>query len=140
MDENSAEKHGQRAQPHCPACLTPYSPSEQFCHKCGRPVGALATVGPFEQIRSVGYMYGAATSGSPRAIVLLGMWLILFPGAAMSLIGGIIIVAEHVRPYRDIPMGAILLLMGVAGGALLWRATFRYLTTRRASPTPAGTN
>jgi uncharacterized membrane protein YvbJ len=70
----------------CTSCIHPNHPHTAFCKNCGAPLGIISTIGPFEQAFAEGFAYRRSVEGSPRLIILIGIWLIFLPGVAMVLI------------------------------------------------------
>ncbi|HUG19018.1 MAG TPA: zinc ribbon domain-containing protein [Planctomycetaceae bacterium] len=66
----------------CPSCFEPLLPHAHLCSNCGAPVSARAMMDPFASIWGEGYAYRQATKrdARPNRVVLIGIWLIFFPG------------------------------------------------------------
>ena len=136
--------------PHCPHCLEPVGPRDHFCPKCCGPVTAHASTDPMGQIYATGYAYQQAVSARPRAIVVLGMWLIFAPQIPALIFGGSAAIAGLVTQSSIFGIGDGLFafprgegyfvaMLGVIffGGlavlyiAILWKVTARYLRYNR---------
>ena len=80
-DETVAnEVESEEAQPLCCHCISPHSPSVDFCPHCGTPVGQYTNWLPYPYLFSVGHVLRIGTSGefkrSPLTIagfLLLGL-------------------------------------------------------------------
>ncbi len=71
----------------CPNCMAPCPPFTEFCKKCTTPVGNHATIDPFKQIFSIGWMLRRVVSGRLPLIAIVGLWLILTPVMFANAIG-----------------------------------------------------
>ena len=116
----------------CPHCIQPIGRFDHFCPHCGGPVTAHASIDPLGQVYAAGHGYRSATSGRPRFVVLLGMWLIFGPQLAVFLY---VLCALCCGPRGDVTAGGILGLAVVFGlgalyAAILWKVTSRYLASR----------
>jgi hypothetical protein len=112
----------------CASCLTANHPSEVFCHECGAPVGATATLDPINQIHAQGHLFRTALEGRPRFIVLLGMWIMFLPLLVVSASVAVYLITNHNR------RSDFVFFWGAAGLAyvslvILYRITKNYLTT-----------
>jgi hypothetical protein len=89
------------AQPVCPHCLAPIHPYDNFCSACNAPVSAIAAMDPLASVYAEGRAYQNATTGRPRLIVLLGVWLIFGPALLVTLwfAGKSLLPQQHVT-YR----------------------------------------
>ncbi len=132
-DAEELESLPEDATPVCPHCLEPVSELDHFCPKCLGPITAHASIGPMEQVYSYGRMCQRATSGKPRFVVVLGMWLIfgpmvLFPSVLLAL-GA----SGHLGQFQGaglvLDMVALALIVGliVLYAAILWKVTSRYV-------------
>ena len=63
----------------CPHCIEPIGQFDHFCSHCDRPVTTHASTDPLGQVYASGHAYRNATSGRPKLIVVLGIWLIFGP-------------------------------------------------------------
>ena len=123
MNDESATD-GQRHEPDlivCPGCLHEQPEGPHFCARCGAPLTAFSTVGPFERIFAQGHAYRRSVSGPTSKIVVIGMWALLLPQLLFLL---------TVRTPGSI---AFLLVSGTIYGALLYRVTRNYIVRRDAS-------
>jgi rubredoxin len=109
----------------CLSCLHPSDPSNHFCPKCGAPLTSYASTGPFEHLFAEGYVYRQAV-GCPRSpIVLIGVWMIFGPMAA---IGAFLLATSRQAGIADFLLGAAILLISVL---VIWRATRQYCLRRQ---------
>jgi hypothetical protein len=79
----------------CASCLTPNRPFEAFCHSCGSPIGATATLDPIHTIKSKGFLFRKAVEGRPKPVVLVGIWLIFFPLLVFSIYAAIRLILDR---------------------------------------------
>jgi len=120
---------------HCPGCMEENPAGKAFCHKCGMPIGIVATLDPIQQIYSTGWLYRRAISGGDRPLAYWGMWAIFVPTALLTLWGVISLILGQL----DLPWGGfrIRLWWGLATGALFvaiaCRVTKAYLRYRSRS-------
>ena len=63
----------------CHNCLAQLPPNAHYCRKCNTPASAYAAWDPLMQIESRGDTYCKASSGKPRLISVIGIWLIFGP-------------------------------------------------------------
>lgn len=66
----------------CPHCAATNLSAADFCHRCGAPLSVIATTDPLRSTISEGFLYREATQGTPKLIVVVGIWLIFLPGIA----------------------------------------------------------
>ena len=92
----------------CPGCLTPQPEGPHFCVKCGAPLTAFSTVGPFERIFAEGHSLRRAVSGPTSKLVVVGMWLLVVPQvlvlfalrSAVGLLGGLVVAVYAALLFR----------------------------------------
>lgn len=113
----------------CPSCTEQQAEGPHFCVKCGAPLTAFSTIGPFERIHAQGYAFRQAASGPARRIILIGLWVLVVPQVYS--------VASHFgwqlgRNPEDLMTAAI--VAGLIGlyVALLCRVTVNYI--RKSKP------
>ena len=63
----------------CPSCQALNNRRAEFCHKCGAPLGPVATLDPMQTIQAEGFLLRKATEGRPSRIVLIGIWIVFLP-------------------------------------------------------------
>ena len=66
----------------CPHCAATNPDVSDFCARCSAPLSVIAMTDPLRETLSAGFLYREATQGSPRRIVVVGIWLIFLPGLA----------------------------------------------------------
>ena len=64
----------------CPHCAASNLPAADFCARCGAPLSVIASTDPLRSTLSEGFLYREATGGTPKRIVLVGIWLLFLPG------------------------------------------------------------
>ena len=103
----------------CPGCLHEQIEGSHFCEKCGAPLTAFSTIGPFERIFAQGHAFRRAASGPTSLIVVIGMWILILPQFLMLVM----------IPF----LGAVvyMLTVGAFYTALLFRVTRNYMAHRR---------
>lgn len=110
----------------CKSCAALNDPDADFCIKCGAPLSAYSTMGPYETILAQGFIYREAAERPRRFIVVLGIWLIFLPQA----IGGVVMIGVDPSLYWDIISGAMIFIsLGIIG-----RSTSNYFAHRRPNP------
>ena len=140
----------------CPHCARPIGRFDHFCPGCRGPVTAHASMDPLGLVYSAGRAYRNATSGHPRSIVLLGMWLIFGPQIPLLLYYLYLTLSDVIAPARGylfegastafhigddmIPiydgLTVTILKLVLAGGlltlylAILWKVTSRHIRVR----------
>lgn len=100
----------------CPGCLHEQEEGPHFCGKCGAPLTAFSTVGPFERIFAQGHAYRRSVSGPTSKIVVIGMWMLILPQLLVLL------------AFPSPATIALLLIFGTLYGILLYRVTRNYIT------------
>ncbi len=117
----------------CTSCLFSNIPDTPFCKRCGAPVGFISTIGPLEQIYAEGYAYRRAVEGRPKLIILVGMWLVFFPGLLWCLLLMFDLLGERLGL-----MGALFFLVfgGLAWmcGMMLYRVTKNFMRPQPERP------
>lgn len=69
----------------CMSCLAPNDERTDFCEKCGTPLSTTSTLDPLKVIRAEGFALGkATTTARPKFIIVLGVWVLLFPSLLTS--------------------------------------------------------
>jgi hypothetical protein len=68
----------------CPSCAALIGANEVFCPECNAPISLIANADPLQSIRTEGFLLGKATEGKPKPIVLIGVWVMFFPGLIIS--------------------------------------------------------
>ena len=127
--EPNAEQNDEKMV--CPSCHHHNDPSVTFCQNCGAPLGFAATMSPFQQLQAEGFVLRQATTGRPKLIILLGVWILVFPvWVAFSLV-----LFEHIRDF-DWSFASKINLLGYAfiwviSALLLYRTTSNYVSKRR---------
>ncbi len=103
----------------CPGCLHEQEEGPHFCGKCGAPLTAFSTVGPFERIFAQGHAYRRSVSGPTSKIVVIGMWILVLPQ---------FLVLFAFPSLATIPLQ---LILGTLYGIFLYRVTRNYITHRK---------
>lgn len=107
----------------CKNCAALNEPGADFCAKCGAPLSAYATMGPFEAVFAQGFIYREAAERPRRFIAVLGIWLIFLPQALAGL--GMICSREGLY-WHLFGGGLIFLALGIIG-----RTTLNYVAARK---------
>lgn len=68
----------------CPSCQALINANENFCRECGAPITTTATLDPIASIHAQGFMLRKAVDGSPKPIVLIGIWVMFLPALILS--------------------------------------------------------
>ena len=63
----------------CGSCMTPNHPAAGFCEQCGKPLGFLSCMGPFERIWAQGWVYRQLTFGRVGRLHVIGAFLLFLP-------------------------------------------------------------
>lgn len=79
MSTNAEGASESEEQMICPSCHAPNSPLAGFCVSCRAPLNSTVMLDPMGQIEAEGFALREATLGKPKLIVVLGIWLLLFP-------------------------------------------------------------
>jgi len=139
-----ASRHGRvqsEEQPEqilCPGCLAKNPPLAHFCTECGAPLSALSVIGPWERIQASGFAYREAVSGSPKKIILIGIWLLFFPGlVATAFWIGVMMPSLEGGGWRQLGEIAILGFACAVCIGILIRTTTNYLKKTKAPETKA---
>jgi len=113
----------------CPGCLHEQPEGPHFCAKCGAPLTAFSTVGPFERIFAQGHMFRRAVSGPTRPIVVIGMWVLLAPQ--------LLTLAFTTHGIDSTECGGFLVFAAIAlaYSVLLYRVTKNYINRRKSEKT-----
>lgn len=107
----------------CKSCAALNEPDADFCVKCGAPLSAYSTMGPFEAIFAQGFIYREAAEHPRRFIVVLGIWLIFLPQA----IAGLVIMRTDQGLMWDIIGGGMIFIsLGIIG-----RTTLNYFVAKQ---------
>lgn len=111
----------------CKSCAALNVPEADFCVKCGAPLSAYATMGPFEAIFAQGFIYREAAERPRRFIAVLGIWLIFLPQA----ISGIIMMRTDQSVFWDLMGGGMIFIsFGIIG-----RTTSNYFAAKQPPKT-----
>ncbi|NJM53077.1 MAG: zinc ribbon domain-containing protein [Blastocatellia bacterium] len=69
----------------CPSCGFLVDFNTTFCSNCNAPISLLSNVDPLQTIRAEGVLYRRMTVRKPKIIVIIGSWLLFFPGVVGGL-------------------------------------------------------
>ncbi len=106
----------------CHKCLHENAEFRNFCEKCGAPIGAFTTILPFERIQAEGHAYREASSNPTKPIIVIGIWFLFAPGAALFFYKLYKMVAEKAWPPDSAG-----LLFGVLSLAILTKTTVNFI-------------
>ena len=114
----------------CISCLHPNDPDAKYCRNCGAPIGSTSAWGPWEQTQAEGFILRQATTGRPKFIILLGIWILFFP----AFIGFSFLVFLYLRSTNwsitDKLFLVAFIFIWLVSGAILYRGTLNYFTKR----------
>jgi len=122
----------------CPHCMQPNTEGADFCVKCGTPLTAHAEIDPMGRIFAQGDTFRKAVAGSPKLIVVVGMWLIF----GMGFLGLVLAIpsipgSRGVSGAKEVVMlvmwWGILLATGIVSGLILFRTTRNYFRMKRVT-------
>ena len=109
----------------CISCLAPNLPDAHFCVSCGAPLDSYSATAPFERILAQGYGFRSAVTGRPRLVVVVGMWILFFPGVLTFILRlGFVLFCRPPLSLEDL----VIVLYAFAGVVLIFRVTKNYLT------------
>lgn len=111
----------------CPSCMTLSSQAAEFCHKCGYPIGRVATLDPVQTIRAQGYLFRKATEGRPKPIVLLGMWICCLPCLVIGVYVALRLILNPTA-FSDFFFFWASVAISYGSFVILYRTTKNYLT------------
>lgn len=115
----------------CPSCLLANSSMAAFCGDCGAPIGMVSTIDPIQSIYAEGFAYRSAVEGTPRLIVVVGMWMLFGP---LAVIAPILTFSNASTPDAvDLlqPEGIPLPLFVLGSAVILYRTTKNYVVKSR---------
>lgn len=69
----------------CTSCLLPNRPETTWCTRCGAPIASTTAIVPTDAIASLGRVFRGALRPHPTVPILLGVWLLFFPGFIMNI-------------------------------------------------------
>ena len=116
----------------CPSCVRPTRPFESFCHNCGAPIGATATLDPIQSINAQGFLFRKALEGRPKPIVVAGIWLTFFPTLLASLYAATYLILNRTR-FADFFFFWAFIGLGYVAFVILYRITKNYLTSPKTT-------
>jgi hypothetical protein len=123
----------------CPSCHHHNDPDVTFCERCGAPIGFAATMSPYQQIFAEGFALRQATTGRPRLVFVIGVWILFLPvllAFAMFLVLDVRDM-EWTVPNKLRLLGSALVCL--VSAALLWCSAGNYIRKkRRSSDEPGG--
>jgi hypothetical protein len=108
----------------CISCLAPNFSDAHFCEKCGAPLDSYAATAPFEQIFAQGHAFRSATTGKPKLVVMIGMWLLFLPSILILFVQFRLYYTEQ---FPIFPTILISLPYAIIGSALIFHTTKNYL-------------
>jgi hypothetical protein len=123
----------------CPGCGSPNSEGGHFCAKCAAPLSWYATTDPLATVFAEGYAARRAVMQPHKPIVLVGLWLWMFPIAMFTVAGllcGLFAIFEGLSTWQlDMVFGG---LLGIAVSSvflafsvpMLYKGTKNYLRMR----------
>jgi hypothetical protein len=114
----------------CPSCQALNYRLETFCGSCGAPIGATATLDPVSTIHAQGFLLCKVVEAPPRAIVLIGVWIMLLPALVVSACMTIYLIVNFrgLGNFIFFWLGAGLI---VICSVILYRVTRNYFSRRR---------
>lgn len=126
----AANPYVQTDQVVCPHCLTEQAAGNHFYAKCQTPLSSLSTIDPLGYTWAMGDTFRKATHTS-KAIVVAGLWILLFPQVLFSLFLASGVATELKEDFLSSSL-AILFLLSVAGLyiAILYKTTKSYFAAK----------
>ncbi len=79
----------------CPSCQALIDAQENFCRECGAPITTTATLDPMGSINAQGFMLRKAVDGSPKPIVLIGIWIMFLPAFVLSVYMAVYLITQQ---------------------------------------------
>lgn len=111
----------------CMSCLAPNDEFADFCEKCGTPLSTSSTLDPLKIIRTEGFIVGKATTiKRPKFIIVLGIWVLLFPSLVVSLFGAVS-VAMYGAEFAGFFLFWVAVGWSVFVSVVLYRVTRNYM-------------
>ena len=123
---------------HCPHCIEVVHPLSHFCAKCGMPITSHSTIGPMEQVWSLGCLVNRLLYRRPSVFTLLGTWVLAVP-ALLGFLGipFTIVITAGTDDFGDVLLSGIPgLLCSFCYVLLAGRVTLSYFR-HRGDPTAA---
>jgi len=107
----------------CHKCLHENEAIRDFCQNCGATIGMFTTISPFKKIHAEGNAYCEASSNPTKLIVVIGIWMLFLPGAALFLYAIYTIITEQAWD-KDLVW---FLLYGAISIAMLSKTTINFI-------------
>jgi hypothetical protein len=120
--EQTSPKSKSEGKQLCKSCAALNEPEADFCIKCGAPLSAYSTMGPYETIFAQGFIYREAAQRPRRFIVVLGIWLIFLPQA----VTGFMMIGSGSLVWAIIGGAMIFVSLGIIG-----RTTSNFLVAKQ---------
>ena len=111
----------------CPSCLQQNDEYADYCSNCSAPISPTVNFDPFKRIASQGWLYRTAASDSRKKITVIGIWLIFLPYIVTILSYTLKI---DPREKKDFLILAILLILCIVPGVIIFRTTINYFRNR----------
>ncbi len=125
----------------CPSCSSSINQEYTFCPKCGGPMGPLTTLDPVQTIRAEGFVLQKATETRPKPIVLVGIWILFFPGFLIGLWFSITVAINRAGSgASDFVFFWIGVLIAYIAAVFLFKVTRNYLRHVPSETTKSGDN
>ena len=109
----------------CFSCMRPNDADARFCQYCNTPISQGSSNDPLQLAHTEGLIYRRAVESKPKLVVVLGVWIIFFPGVIASLIGVPLIAFEGQGT-----IGFVLFWLGIITGGfsflMLYKVTKNY--------------
>ncbi|MCB1093565.1 MAG: zinc ribbon domain-containing protein [Verrucomicrobiae bacterium] len=115
----------------CVSCLEPNTPGANFCAKCGAPLSAYSSTGPIERVMAEGFIYRAGAECPQKAIVVMGLWILLGLPAVFGTVaglGGILFIPD----LRMTLLNLLILIVSAAVLSVPIRSVRNYLKYRQS--------
>ncbi len=113
----------------CPSCQTVNEDYRALCQKCGAPFSTFGTLDPIHHIHAEAQVLRGAIEGRPRVVVLLGIWLLIFPIWVLGA-GSAVALVVYRRQSSDVVFFWLAFAVACFTGVILYRVTKNYLTKR----------
>lgn len=111
----------------CPSCLSPNQSSAINCRVCGASMAGNQTLDPLGAIQGEGAMWRGATTGRPKPIVLIVVWLVFLPVLVIS-IGSAVNMFRAGNGMSEFLFFLMFIAFAFVAIVFLFRTTRNYLT------------
>jgi hypothetical protein len=97
-DSSLAVNNSEMIEHLCFSCGFPLPAEEKFCGRCQMPIGALMSSDPLQSAHQEGLLYARAVDAKqPKLIIVVCMWMLLFPIAAFAGVVAVLILINFTQ-------------------------------------------